>query len=339
MGVYSGNRTLLGESTYNADEPTHIMEMVLECERNDLRMFEAVINCDFIEAYNEAGIISINEDGENEAKNETKKGVVQKIKELFKRAIEAVKRFVASAIAKIKNMFANDAKLYKTYIENFDKNAVGYQMSAWRTLESDVDNASRDVLSRGMSAIQKDIANLDKASSNDEITKYVENTKKYLKGEDIAKEVDELFFGDKKETYKLTSTDVGIIKEVVKNSNRAISSVKAHGKHVINMLQNKQSELKADRTMADDKDELALAKLNAKYKIAGMTIKYTNKALNAVYNAYARYLAQCRRAFVLAGKKASAKEEQKNDQTVNASYDFMLGEASNDFVERMLLAD
>lgn len=336
MGVYSGNRTLLGEST-NTDY-SHIMEMVIESERNDLRMFEAVINCDFIEAYNEAGIISLTEESKEDAKEETKKGIVQKIKDLFKKAIEAVKRFVASFIAKIKNMFANDAKLYKTYIENFEKNAVGYKISGWRALGTDVDNEAREVLVRGRYGLQKDIANIDKADSNDAISKYVANTKKYFDEHDIASEVDDLFFGEKsKNEHPLTKDEVDIIKEVVKNSNRAISSVKMHGKHVLNSLENQRSELKADKTIADSKDELVLAKLNAKYKIAGMSIKYTNKALSAVYNAYSRYLAQCRRAFVLAGKKATAKKDQKKDQQANESYDFMLGEASNDYVEKMLL--
>lgn len=123
MGVYSGNRTLLGEST-NTDY-SHIMEMVIESERNDLRMFEAVINCDFIEAYNEAGIISLTEESKEDAKEETKKGIGQKIKELFKKAIESVKRFIATFVAKLKNMFANDAKLYKQYKDNFENNEIG----------------------------------------------------------------------------------------------------------------------------------------------------------------------------------------------------------------------
>ena len=339
MGVYSGNRTYLGESTYNEDQNTHIMEMVLECERNDLRMFEAVINCDFIEAYNEAGIISLSEEAEKDAKEETKKGIGQKIKDLFKRAIEAVKRFVSTFISKLKNLFANDAKLYKEYKENFLKNGVGYKVYDWRTIKTDVSKSVYEVIEVIEPIYQNVVNGIDKAADNDAISKYVENIKKQIKERDIAKEAEEHFFDEKEEKHALTSSEVKTIANVVSSSTRAIDVVKNYGKMIINRLETQRKYLKAEKTLADDNDELTISRLNAKYKVAGIMIKYSNKVLNAVCNTYARYLAQCRKAFVMAGKNASAKKDQEKDQQVNASYDFMLGEASDDYVEHMLLVD
>lgn len=328
MGVYSGNRTLLGESIIGANDPAHIMEMVLECERNDMRMFEAVINCDFVEAFAEAGLTSLTEDEVSGAKEETKKGIGKKIKELFQKAIEQVERFVATFIAKIKNLFNNDAKLYKQYSQNFTANGAGYKIENWTVLKSAADfNTIAEPVYKAYDAA---VAAVDEAADSEAIDKAVSDAKKKMKEFDFGKQAQDAYFEDKKDEHTLTADEVTLINDVMKSSTRAINQIKRDGDAAIKGLKKAQTDLKYEKNQSEH-DDLSVSKLNGKYKVANIFVSYYSKMLNATCNAYARYLAAARRAFVLAGKKAGATNESAE------VFDYLLGEASDFYVESVLL--
>lgn len=333
MGVYSGNRTLLGESS-SMNDGSHIMDMVLECERNDLKMFNAVINCDFVEAFAEAGITTLTEENTGEVKTEAKKGIGKKIKEMFAKAIEQVKRFIATFIAKIKNLFANDAKLYKKYSANFTSNGVGYKISNWTPLKSasDFNIISKPVVDTYDSAV----SSIEAASDSEAISTAISDAKKKMKEFNYGKTAQDAFFGSKVDgEHPLTSAEITLINDVVKNSTRTVNKIKKDGDLAIKGLKEAQTNLKFEKNQSDH-DELSLAKINGKYKIANTFVSNYSKMLNAICNAYARYLAAARRAFVLAGKKGS-KDDTASDATNESVFDYILGEASDFYVESVLL--
>ena len=331
MGVYSGNRTLLGESIDSVGD--HIMEMVLENERNDMKMFNAVINYDFLEAYSEAGLATLNEAEGEGAKTETKKGIGKKIKEMFAKAMESIKRFISTFIAKVQNLFANDAKLYKQYSENFKKNGVGYKVTGWTPLLT----PSFDDMFNKMSSILPNAASIDSAADTDAINKILDEAKKAMKETNVAKILEDAFFGKRPDKgsdeaengHALTANEVTLIDDVVKTSKRAITQIKNIGDAAVKALKLEQQNLKYEKNMAEH-DDLSLAKINAKYKLASTTISLTSKYTSAACNMYARYLAIARKAFVQAGKKAAGSENS------SAVFDFVLGEASDDYVAEAL---
>lgn len=333
MGVYSGNRTLLGESIDSVGD--HIMEMVLENERNDMKMFNAVINYDFLEAYSEAGLATLNEAEGEDAKTETKKGIGKKIKEMFNKAIEAIKRFVSTFIAKVQNLFANDAKLYKQYGENFLKNGVGYKVTGWIPLKGGVDPDK--VLGSVIDEFVGNTGKIDNAADTDGINKIVDEIKKKAKETNYAKNISDILFGAKPASgsdeaengHPLTAQDVALINEIVKSSKRMINYIKMTGEYGVKYLKSEQTNLKYEKNMSEH-DELSLAKINAKYKVATVYVSIVSKTTNAACNAYARYLAAARKAFVQAGKKAAGSENS------SAVFDFVLGEASDDYVAEAL---
>lgn len=344
MGVYSGNRTLLGESV-SSNNIGHVLDMVIECERNDLHLFEAVINCDMIEAFTEAGLTTLVREDADNAKQESKKGIVRKIKELFIKAFEAIKRFIATFIAKLSNFFSNDAKLYKQYIDNFEKNAVGYKIDGWTPINY---SKSQDFVNGqvrygdfvkyegGKKISFPEVRSLiEKAQDNDAIDKAVEEYKKQSKESNIAKSVDELIWGpkaEKKDDYEITSADKDFIKKMVKDGKNAINSARNMGNFAIKQLKEDQRQLKNEKYEKDDKDSLGLARVNAEYKLSTIQIKDTQKLLNVSVNALHRVLAQCRRAFIAAGKNATEQKATKE----SALYDYILGEASDIYVESAL---
>lgn len=337
MGVYSGNRTLLGESV-SSNNIGHVLDMVIECERNDLHLFEAVINCDMIEAFTEAGLTTLVKEDADNAKQESKKSIGRKIKELFTKAYEAIKRFIATFIAKVSNFFSNDAKLLKQYTENFDKNAIGYKVSSWRPIKiEDLNDLISDFDEKGLSEFNNILANttrdIGNASDNDGVDKAMESCKKFMKELDYAKYIENRIWDkDAKEDYALTGKETKLIKETMKNGKATINKVKNMGNYAIKYLKELQRELKFSKYEVDEKDNLALSKINAEYKAANLGIKYCQKALNATVNAFHRVLAQCRKAFVVAGKNATEQKATKE----SALYDYILGEASDIYVESAL---
>jgi DNA repair ATPase RecN len=180
------------------------------------------------------------------------------------------------------------------------------------------------------------LAAIDKMTDSAEISDAVNSAKKVFKECDFYA-VNDLYFGErdrKDSSHTLTSDEVRQILEVMKSSTKPIDQIKRIGKNEIANLKQKQKDLKFQKQLQSDNAE-AVAQINGKYKLASAYITAQSKNLNAHCNAYARYLAACRRAFVLAGKKAAASEEKSTEEA--AMFDFVLGEASNDYVEAMLL--
>ncbi len=336
MGVYSGNRTLLAESSYN--ESNHVMDYVIECEKNDLHMFEAVINCDFVQAYSEAGITSVSSDELRAVHEAAEKGIFQKIKDAFRKAIDTVKRYIATFIAKIKNMLSNDGKLVKEYKENFMKNAVGYEISGWTPIKLDVDKTLIKEMKNATSGFKGLIDMIKKIDSTDAIDKEMESFKDLMKDNynDLGRMIDDKAFNktDKSskdyEKHRISTEDRDTIMAIMDNSGSMIKRVQNIGKICIGELEKMRDEIKFDYNSTDDKEDLELARLNAAYKASNIAIKKTNKLVNACVSAVTRYIAIARKAFVKIGKNA---EEKK----VEESYiDYMLDEASDIYVEKTL---
>lgn len=338
MGVYSGNRTLLGESM-EVDNTGHVLDFVIECERNELKLFDAVLGCDMIQAYTEAGLTTLTLNEAEEAEETSEKSLGKKIKELFEKAVAAVKRFVATFIAKVQNFFANDAKLLKEYGKNFSANGVGYKLKFdWKVPSYDIFDKPEEVLNRiadnaGDKEFETVKKNIYTGSSTDVIDKEVEKYKKKIKDIDVYKNLEKILYASDKaeENYTLDSQDVKEIFRVMASSTRSINAVKRYGNYLIKELKQKQNDVKSLSKITEV--DLTLARLNGVYKVSSMYIKVLQKSLNATLSGMTRVLATCRKVFVSAGKNATEKKAT-NEATV--LYDNLLAEASDIYVMQAL---
>ncbi len=353
MGVYSGS-ALLGESVETMDlNESHILDTLIESAQNEMNMFNAVINLDFMEAYNEAGMIILSvADGDSASEN-AQKNIGKKIKEFFKKVIAKIKQFVATFIAKVQNLLRNDAKLYKEYKDNFVKNGVGYKLSRFRKLNDygEIISEWNSTISDTTKEINSGIRSIDQATSIDIINKAMEGFNKNIKGgetikersktrEDINTGLEGLFFASEKaeEDYKLTTSDVAIIAGVVNlGSNKIINAIKTIGKSGERFCDNTVKSLKLDKAAVKVKDDdLAMAKWNAKYKIATKSGNVISSLTSKACSAAARYTAEARRAFVIVGKNATATNVKESYGMDIEVYDEILGEASDYYVEKSL---
>lgn len=337
MGVYSGNRTLLGESM-GVDNIGHVLDFVIECERNELKLFDAVIGCDMIQAYTEAGLTTLSEADNDDAQEQSKKSLGQKIKELFKKAIATVQRFVRTFIAKVSNFFSNDAKLIKEYKSNFGANAVGYELPFdWKPInynkvQEAVGVFGSGVLSKEFEKRCNFIGSSRENLDSDKLTKIIEDYKKENKELDPYKTIEETFWEkEEKSNYVLTNRDVAGIGAIMAGSTSLINSVKRAGNFEIKELKSAQNSIKIVKSTVDNDSGLAI--LNAQYKLANIFIKQSQKILNAIIGGLTRILAQCRRAYVSAGKNAT---EKKATTEATVLYDNLLAEASDIYVMQAL---
>lgn len=337
MGVYSGNRTLLGESM-EVDNTGHVLDFVIECERNELKLFDAVIGCDMIQAYTEAGLTTLSEADNDDAQEQSKKSLGQKIKELFKKAIATVQRFVRTFIAKVSNFFSNDAKLIKEYKSNFGANAVGYKLPFdWKPINyNEVQEAvgvfGSGVLSKKFEIRCNFIGSSRENLDSDKLTKIIEDYKKEIKELDPYKKIEETFWEkEEKSNHVLTNKDVAGIGAIMAGSTSLINSVKRAGNFEIKELKSAQNSIKISKSTVDNDSGLAI--LNAQYKLANIFIKQAQKTLNAVIGGLTRILAQCRKAYVSAGKNAT---EKKATTEATVLYDNLLAEASDIYVMQAL---
>lgn len=124
MAVY--NRAVMKESFAPGytKAPSNAIEFMIEAERIDNELFESIIEVDFAEAYNEAGIISLTEAEQQAAAGAQKKGFFSKIGEVVKKAVEAIKRLIGRIVGFFEGLIKNDDKISEKYKKYINKSAL-----------------------------------------------------------------------------------------------------------------------------------------------------------------------------------------------------------------------
>lgn len=348
MGVYSGNRTLLGE-TYEADFAGHVLDLALEAEQNDLKMFEAVINVDFIQAYNEAGMLSLTEADAATAGEKSKDSIVKKIKELLKKIGNAITTAVKNFIAKIRNAVANDNKIIAKYKKYFTSNkdvmkTLKLPTSCRRIKEFD---AEANMKSKN-NEIYSRISAIDNAADADAIASILSALTKVDKENNSdtrvkamsAGDFEEMLFDKKAEDeWSPTDADLSTIVGWMDGGNNAVKKCKEVEKSLIRNLDNAKKGFNLDKRLAGD-DQLAVAKANAKYKAATKLGQILTKYCNMMCNGAARQLAMARKEYIILGSKCAKKVEGGAKATTENAIDeaYVLGEMSDSYMEAALLS-
>lgn len=113
MAVF--NKAVMAESAAPVQSDVNVFDIMIEAERLDQSLFESLIEVDFAEAYNEAGIIALTEEEQAAAGEAQKKGIFAKIWEAIQNAGKAIAKLFDDVISFIANLISNDAKLSENY--------------------------------------------------------------------------------------------------------------------------------------------------------------------------------------------------------------------------------
>ena len=341
MGIYSNNRVAsvteskidqidaMIESIDWTPDPNfgNLIEACTAIHENDAKMFDTLINLDFVSA-NEGVVM--------EAEEAKKANIIAKIKEFIDKAIEWVKKAVANTIAKIKEILDTDAKLVKKYeevlkmenlkdfpgIKNFALPKEDVEKSIDYTKYVSVIGAFTGAVQNASEKTEVDAAKTTFESDLAELSK-VDVVK--LEAEDV---------------WKPESSDLARIIKNMKDGSSIIVDLKKTAAKVISELKSLKS--KASKDIKSSNEEFATYKANQIYIATSKGIKSLNKALSANINAQKQSLAAYRKAMWVcgmyaakkAGKKVEEGEVAPNAEEVAAESALieLLGEASDAYV-------
>jgi hypothetical protein len=314
------------------------MECVLSIQENDAKMFDSLVNLDFLAATNEQTLLEADAAEANKAADEKKKqNIVQKAIALIESAIHAISEAFSNAIKKVKEFFDRDAKFYKKYADVIKKanfsNFPGIKNFA---MPKELISKS-DILEKIQEKYNQCVAGVETSPSKEEMDQWVE---KYKGSEVEIKKED--YFDDKVDNFKPESGQISKILEVMENSSKTISDLKTSANKIVKDLNTVKSNLKKNKKYKDDNLEIYSKK--CKYELASKRAKDASKETNAIINIGVDQIKTYRQALIALGNYAlkenkGAKteepktEEEKQQATEEAAFmEYALGLYSDEYV-------
>jgi len=112
MAVF--NKAVMIKENASSDA-SNIFDLMVEAVQIDHSLFESLIEVDFAEAYNEAGIIVLTEEEKASANEAQKKGIFTKVFEFIQNVAKTIDHIFKSLIEFIGNLISNDKNLWSKY--------------------------------------------------------------------------------------------------------------------------------------------------------------------------------------------------------------------------------
>lgn len=345
MGVYSTNRVMFMDESVDVDSMDwtpdfsigSTMEAAIQIHENDAKMFDSLIECDFISAND---YMSVNE---AVTVNQAKKN---KIKEKIHAIFESIKNFIQKAasnlIAKIIDLVKSDKKIYESYkdvltVDNLT-NFGGIKDFAYPAAAS-----GNELMGNFRNVTDKFATAARKAESKAEI----DNAYEVFNSEAVRliKQLDaEVSFGfnEKVANWKPNYAQITEMLGVVKNASSIIKGIKKHTAYIIGELKKLQSESKGivNSKNKNSEEEVYIAKKI--YDVASASAKLFSKEFNAYSRMVSKQIAAFRKATIICGR-AAAKQAKHDDKRApeddisilpksEAADIYVLGESSDEYV-------
>lgn len=371
MGLYSSKMATVNESTdaiikeieecTSFDSNAHIMEYVLDIHENDHKVFESLIECDFVSAVNESVMTEAELSAFNEEANESKVGMLKtKVHEIVEGIIRKIKELAQAFIAKVMGLFKTDEKIIKKYAEVLKvdnlKDFKGIANFAFPKEKLD-----KNVIMEAIDFVD-DVATITKINtvgSSDQIDGIVEAFKENAKKAVNFSELSKKYFEDPVEAWVPTQDQLNTIVSVLKETN-TVKDIKDAAAQIIGGLKNSKSKAKANMKevkSADDKikSELEVKKSLAIYNVVSETVKVYSKSWSFYTSLASKQIAACRKAMLICGNyaakkagKAAAGENTKGEKVErlkpedvevlnnSALIEWAVGESSDMFVAECL---
>lgn len=150
MGVYSKKTAPEAAVVTESIDP---IQFVIESHQQEHALFEAIIETDFAQAYNEHGLISLTESDISSIHESADKSLKEKVKELIDKFWTMISNFFKELMSKIKTLLMNDKKLVNAYdkymnFEQLQKDkcpvkgtvVVDTEYAKWRKDVQDINN-------------------------------------------------------------------------------------------------------------------------------------------------------------------------------------------------------
>lgn len=368
MGLYSTNRvaSVYTESTdaiiRNTDwtpdfRVGSMMEACIEIHENDAKMFDSLIECDFLSSQNYNVMTEADAEEANKAGNEVKKRkITDKIKDIVNACINFLKKAASNFIAKIIDLVKSDEKIVSAYekdltVENL-KNFKGIRdfafpsgnfgwdfMGGSKSLEEVIDKMKNietpeDVnkITDLMNSFIEDI-NLDKMD--------FDKDDKFYSSKDAKKE--NFGFYPKQRMWKPNAIDIKTMLSETKNGKESIKKTKEAAAKIMAQL---KTIIGVSQSVLNKKDssELSVDIANRLYNVASRCTKILSKEFSAYTRILTKRLAAYRKATILCGRAAlkaakgetndtTAEEKEETNESINSeSVLYALGESSDAYV-------
>ena len=362
MGLYSTNRvSSVTESSESSDALIEsmdwtpdfsigsVMEAVIQIHENDAKMFDSLIECDFISANNNSIMNEAEAEEANNSANETK---ANKIGDKIHAIIEAIKNFIQKAasnfIAKIVDLTKSDKKIYDTYkdvlkIENLkDFEGIKDFRFPKTMLNSDNIKSIDNVKNFSKEFVDKITRSDDIESIKDTYGKF--ETKCNEEVESFEKLEEESF--EAATTWKPSETwQIKRMLESVSTASSTIKEIKQTAAKTIAALKEFQASCKKAKIGIFAKKkagDVEVYKMKTLYDIASKTTQLFSKEFGVYTRTATKQIAACRKATILCGRaaKKAVKGEDVNKTEENVNQEsatmYVLGESSDAYVYECL---
>lgn len=338
MGVYSTNRlSSVTEGVVEEDfELTpnenlgNIMEAVIAVRENEHKMFDSLLELDFVSATNEATLLEADAEKANDAQNQSKlKAVIGKIEELITNAIGAIKTVASNFIGKIKEFLDRDKKLIKAYgdfsvadLKGF-KGISNFAFPKHQTIKVDVAND-----------VDNKLKTIGNTSDRDAISQCVEEFKK--SAVDLKKAIKmEDYFEEKSDNFVPNDQQLADIISGVTSGKATIASLKKATAETMAKLKKFKSDAKS-AIKSSKGDELEVYRAKSVYEVSASFVSGYMKLFNDYTHVLVKQIAAYRKAYIICGKytkggksKDDAKAEEKVEESVLM---YTLSESSDEYV-------
>ena len=363
MGIYSQNR--VAGVAGNADLTMEnfdftpdfsigsVLEAVIQMHENDARMFDTLIECDFMEAEN-GFIMNEAEAGEvKDASDEKKKdGIIGKIKAVIDKFIKFIQKAAGNVIAKFNDMVGSDKKIAAQYkdvlkVENLaDFSGIPNFATPKLCTTRDIDFARFEEFAKVVDEYGKDAfvaAQRSKEESESALNEFKEKSDTFVSK--VEEELTYLTKDIKNESWKFGNEfQIKTALELMENSGKITKQIKKDTTTVL-------KSMKALERMSKDMSKSFLIKKghvegekvvgNAKvvYDFVSEAVKTYSKLFKSYTNALVKEYAHIRKAVILCGRAAvkasnGVKVEESAEMVAyENAVTFAIEEASDAFVQ------
>lgn len=360
MGLYSQNRvaSVVAEST-TSNEAVNVnhcslLEACISLHENDSKMFESLIELDFVSAVNESVLLEADEETAEVMKKDAEKAdeakktnIKEKIQQILDWVAEKIKELFQNISNKLISIFNNDEALIKKYAdvlkaENL-KDFPGIK-DFCIPRGNLVDEDSIATIENVTKFAEKYIAEIEKAEGKEAVDEAFAKCKEEIskKAEEQTADI-EKFMGEKKEEWKPEALDLTIMKRYLEGSKEAIKPVKEAANKTLSAINElKRNALKNVAGAAIDKvkgGEVSVYKQKVIYDLASMVSKFYSKQFNQYINLKIKTLAAARKATIICGRYAlkAVSGAEETVATGESFVDFIIGESSDSYIEECFI--
>lgn len=330
MGIYSHNRVAcvaanVNEATSEVEATMEnfeltpdfsigcTLEAVLQMYENDAKMFDTLIECDFMEAEN--GFIMNESEAQvvNEATDEKKsEGIVAKIKAAINKFIEFIKSAAGNLIRKFNDLVGSDKKIAEQYknvltVENLKGFKGIPNFTSPKYIDGKIINAGFEQYAKTVSDyLDSGLDNTVVDSKKEYLDKFKQETEDFMKA--VEDNLNFINSDTKAENWKFEDdAQIKFALELLSNSSKVTKDIKKNTQTIIKSLKRIEAASKIFSknnivTKATGVTSEQSANAKVVYDFVSGSIKGYSKLFNSYTKALIKEYGQVRKAVIICGR-------------------------------------